>query len=303
MAFTYQNPILGDTSTGPKTPTGLDRDYGTQFSIHSVGGYMEVESLSDLNYSSNGATGNIFFSGNTIPVKFLVGTVLTSKVFLWPDKVSSGRRKLGMLVYVRENDTTYQFRIKDYETLYNAADSAGMVVYDGSTYYEVRNKSGTTVNAAGQALLNAWTGSTIEGVSGVTRDNASWIKYHASAPEYVSINAVPASSNITSWLGSNSIYDAFIVVPTDWHGKTITDVQSAFGDTVSSTNTIVRLELRDSTNNTSTYVDWTHNANNRISTSTFQTPLTLSSGSTLNLVFNTAPDSSAKGYCATFKIQ
>ena len=174
MSFNYQNPLVGSTTTGPNSPTSLDRDYGTNFSVYNIGGYMEVQSLSDLEYTYEG-TGNIYNSGNTIPIKFNKSpNVLTDKVFLWNDGISSGRRRLGMLVFVQENQTTYQFTIDNYETLYNNADSAGCVVYDGSTYYEVRNKVGITANAAGQALMDAWTGSTIEGVSGVTRENATW---------------------------------------------------------------------------------------------------------------------------------
>lgn len=174
MSFNYQNPLVGSTTTGPNSPTSLDRDYGTNFSVYNIGGYMEVQSLSNLEYTYEG-TGNIYNSGNTIPIKFYKSpNVLTDKVFLWNDGISSGRRRLGMLVFVQENQTTYQFTIDNYETLYNNADSAGCVVYDGSTYYEVRNKVGITANAAGQALMDAWTGSTIEGVSGVTRENATW---------------------------------------------------------------------------------------------------------------------------------
>jgi len=176
MSFNYQNPTAGNTTTGPWSVTSLDRDYGTNFSVYNIGGYMEVQNLSDLEYVYSG-TGQIFSSGNTIPIRFYKSpNVLPDKVFLWNDGISSGRRRLGMLVYVQENQTTYQYTIDNYETLYNNADSAGCIIGDPSTdtYLEVRNKVGITPNAAGQALMDVWTGSTIEGQNGVTRNNARW---------------------------------------------------------------------------------------------------------------------------------
>jgi hypothetical protein len=303
MSFSYRNPILGDTQTSPKTPTSDDRTYGLNFSVYNIGGYMEVDTLSDLGYTTNSATGNINYSGNTIPVNFYVSsTPLASKVFLWPDKISSGRRRLGMLVYVRDNDTTYQYRIPNYNTLYNNADSEGVVVYDGQTYYEVRNKSGLTSNSAGQALLDAWTGSTIEGQSGVTRENANWIKYHASAPEYISINAVPAGSNILTWLSGNSINDAFITIPSKWEGRQLISVNATYGNSNSQTNATFKLEMRDSTNSVDSSVSWTHTANNRLKSETFGSPLTLKSGHTLNIGITSNPDTNAEGYSASFEI-
>ena len=176
MSFNYQNPTAGNTTTGPWSVTSLDRDYGTNFSVYNIGGYMEVQNLSDLEYTYSGS-GQIFSSGNTIPIRFYKSpNVLPDKVFLWNDGISSGRRRLGMLVYVQENQTTYQYTIDNYETLYNNADSAGCIIGDPSTdtYLEVRNKVGITPNAAGQALMDVWTGSTIEGQNGVTRENATW---------------------------------------------------------------------------------------------------------------------------------
>ena len=176
MSNHYRNPIAGNTTTGPWSPTSLDRDYGTNFSVYNIGGYMEVDSLEDLNYTVNG-TGNIFDSGNTIPVKYYESpNVLTDKIFLWNDGISSGRRRLGMLVYVLETDQVYQYVIPNYESLFTAATSAGVVIgdRDTDTYLELRNKIGVTPNAAGQALMDAWLDSSIEGVSGVTRNNARW---------------------------------------------------------------------------------------------------------------------------------
>jgi len=176
MSFIYKNPTAGNTTTGPWSVTSLDRDYGTNFSVYNIGGYMEVQYLSDLNYSWEG-TGNIFDSGNTIPIKFYKSpNILADKVYLWNDAISSGRRRLGMLVFVQETQKTYQYTVDNYDSLYSAATNAGVIIGNPltDTYLEVRNKIGTTPNAAGQALMDAWTGSTIEGVSGVTRSNARW---------------------------------------------------------------------------------------------------------------------------------
>jgi hypothetical protein len=41
------------------------------------------------------------------------------------DEISSGRRRLGMMVYVISADTTYQYVIDDYATLWNAAQTSG----------------------------------------------------------------------------------------------------------------------------------------------------------------------------------
>lgn len=176
MSNHYRNPLAGNTTTGPWSPTSLDRDYGTNFSVYNIGGYMEVDTIDDLNYVVNG-TGNIFDSGNTIPLKYYKSpNILTDKLYLWNDGISSGRRRLGMLVYVLQTDQVYQYVIPNYESLYTAATSAGVVIGnpDTDTYLEVRNKIGTTPNSAGQALMDAWLDSSIEGVSGVTRNNARW---------------------------------------------------------------------------------------------------------------------------------
>ena len=182
MAFNYKNPTAGNTVTGPSSVTSLDRTYGTNFSVYNIGGYMEVENISDLNYTVVG-TNVIRFSGNTIPVEFsLSSTPFADKIFLWNDSISSGRRRLGMLVYVQETQLTYQYTIDNYQSLYSAAQTAGVILGDPfvDTQLEVRNKIGVTPNAAGQALVDVWTGSTVEGISGVTRANARWRIFYGS---------------------------------------------------------------------------------------------------------------------------
>ena len=303
MSFSYRNPILGDTQTSPKTPTSDDRTYGLNFSVYNIGGYMEVDTLSDLGYTTNSATGNINYSGNTIPVNFYVSsTPLASKVFLWPDKISSGRRRLGMLVYVRDNDTTYQYRIPNYNTLYDNADSEGVVVYDGQTYYEVRNKSGLTSNSAGQALLDAWTGSTIEGQNGVTRENANWIKYHASAPEYIAINAVPQSELNSEWSSSNSLSDAFVVIPTNLSGRFIHNITASYGSVTSTSNNTFTLSVKNTTGGTESSFEFTHTANQRTYSTSLSTPIELISGGTIDIINTSSLDNNSKGYTVTLEV-
>ena len=183
MAFPYKNPIssLQNSATESVVRTAT---FGSNFSVLQTGGYMEVYSLSDLNWSTYGiASGAVNNSGNTIPITFTKGTgsafsrdILT----LNSDNISSGRRRLGMLVYVYENNTTYQYIIPNYDTLWN--NITGLTGNSGITQTDYT----TTVNdrsQAGKDFINSWTGSTIEGVSGVTRDNARWQKYYGSQVE------------------------------------------------------------------------------------------------------------------------
>jgi hypothetical protein len=138
---------------------------------------MEVYGLTDLNFVIPvGQTGFIEYSGNTIPIEFNKGTgtafspdVLT----LNSDNMSSGRRRLGMLVYVYETNKIYKHTISNYGGLWSAATDASGV--GGATV--VVSDFGTTVknnSVAGQNFINAWTASTIEGIGGYTNLDATW---------------------------------------------------------------------------------------------------------------------------------
>ena len=174
--FLNKIPVSPIISFGnPSVPNGST--IGTNFSILQTGGYMEVYSLSGLTYTIPLATtGIIEFSGNSIPIQFTKGSgsafspdVLT----LNSDNISSGRRKLGMLAYVYETNKIYQFRIDNYDTLWNNA--TGATGPGGPTV--VISDFGTTVknnSVAGIALINAWTASTISGIGGYNDTNASW---------------------------------------------------------------------------------------------------------------------------------
>jgi hypothetical protein len=174
MSFPYKNPISPNQLTGQQS---LDRTktYGTNYSILSTGGYMEVFSLNQLYYTIPPATfGVIEFSGNTIPITFSKGTgtpFSLDTLILQPDNISSGRRKLGMMVYVYEENQLYQFIIDNYDTLWNAAT--------GSTGTTIISDFGTTIKAdspENKAFISGWTANTIDGVSGQTYSTAVWKK-------------------------------------------------------------------------------------------------------------------------------
>jgi len=169
MSFIYKNPSVGTTLSTPDVVTRLSV-VGSNFSVLTAGGYMEVWSLSDLNYQTFGGSGLIENSGNTIPIYYSKSNLgfIPSKVTIEDDGITSGRRRLGMQVYVHETDKVYQYVIPNYETLFNNA--SGSTEEDPSTGKYV--VSDDTVD--GLAFVNAWLDSSIEGVSGVTRANARW---------------------------------------------------------------------------------------------------------------------------------
>jgi hypothetical protein len=133
---------------------------------------MEVFSLNDLNFVYSG-TGLQQLSANTIPIQLTLRStpVAPDILTLNSDNISSGRRKLGMQVYVQETDTVYQYVISNYETLWNAVTaqtgSSAVTIGDYTTTVNTRSQ-------AGRDFISAWTGSTIEGISGVTRNDARW---------------------------------------------------------------------------------------------------------------------------------
>jgi hypothetical protein len=180
MSFNYKNPLTPLTALG-NISTKRDDVFGTHFSILSTGGYMEVFSLDDLIYSiPPSTTGLIKFSGNTIPIQFNKGSgsVFSPDVLtLNSDNFSSGRRRIGMLVYVKEVDQVYQYQIPNFDSLWSSV--TGATGPGGNT--TIFSNFGTTIknnSVQGQNFINSWTGSTIEGISGNTRSNSNWIKYY-----------------------------------------------------------------------------------------------------------------------------
>jgi hypothetical protein len=178
MSVPYKNPI---SSVQVSTPQSVSRTsvFGTNFSILNVGGFMEVYNLSDLSLTLTATSypSLIQLSANTIPIRYTKG----NGTFLSPDyltlnsdNISSGRRRLGMMVYVHETDTVYQYVIPNYDTLWN--NLSGLTGFSSVTYSDYT----TVINSrssAGQAFLSGWTSSNIEGVSGFTSTNSNWRVY------------------------------------------------------------------------------------------------------------------------------
>ena len=178
MSFNYKNPISPLTILGSLTVTRTDV-FGTNFSVLGTGGYMEVYTLNDLYYTiPSGSTGLIEYSANTIPIQFNkgIGTVFSPDVLtLNSDNISSGRRRIGMLVYVIDDDQIYQYQIPNFETLWSGA--TGATGPGGPTV--VFSEFGTTVKnntPEGVSFISAWTANTIEGISGETALTAVWKK-------------------------------------------------------------------------------------------------------------------------------
>jgi hypothetical protein len=166
MSNLYKNPLTPEQLNGAQSVSRTET-FGTNFSVLGIGGFMEVYNISDLDFTIPPATtGPIELSGNTIPISFLKGSgppfsydVLT----LGSDNISSGRRRLGMLVYVYETNQVYQHTINNYDSLWNSATAATNTV--------TISDFGTTVNNStpeGQSFIDSWTASTVEGISGVT---------------------------------------------------------------------------------------------------------------------------------------
>lgn len=168
MSFTYKNPISSTQITATDS-VGREKVFGTNFSVLQTGGYMEVYNLSDLNFTiPDGDTGQIEFTGNTIPVNYSKRTLpfLPDNLTLNSDNISSGRRRLGMLVYVHETQLTYQYTISNFETLWDNAS--------GSTTESDYTTTVSTSTDGGTNFIDAWLDSSVEGQGGVTRENARW---------------------------------------------------------------------------------------------------------------------------------
>ena len=169
----YKNPITAISSIGtPYVPNYST--FGTHFSVYGVGGYMEVYKVSDLYYSiPSGQYGPINYSGNTIPVNYTKSSGGSSfdSLILNSDNISSGRRRLGMLVYVYETDQIYQFSINNYSTLWSSATASTNCVTISTFGTIVRGNT-----PEGIAFISSWTGNTVEGISGATRSTSVWKK-------------------------------------------------------------------------------------------------------------------------------
>ena len=204
--FLNKIPVSPITSFGnPSVPNNAT--FGTNFSILQTGGYMEVYSLSGLTYTiPPSTTGIIEFSGNSIPIQFTKGSgsVFSPDVLtLNSDNISSGRRKLGMLVYVYETKKIYQYSIDNYDTLWNNATGAtgpgGVTVVISDYGTTVKNNS-----PEGQSFINAWTASTISGIDGYNDTTASWRVLQTGGSTFTG-GTVSGATIFTSGLTANTI--------------------------------------------------------------------------------------------------
>lgn len=201
----YKNPI-SPLQIASTYSVGREKPYGTNFSVLGVGGFMEVYNLSDLVFTiPTGQIGNIEISANTIPIHFRKGNgspFSFDSLTLNSDNISSGRRRLGMLVYVYETNKIYQYTIDNYDSLWSAA--TGSTGVGGNSV--VISDFGTTVKnntVAGQNFINAWTASTIEGVNGFTNLNATWRELKTGGGGNVTGDYLPLSGGTVT---GNTIY-------------------------------------------------------------------------------------------------
>jgi hypothetical protein len=218
MSVPYKNPI---SSVQVSTPLSVSRTsvFGTNFSNLNVGGYMEVYNLSDLSLTLTATSypSLIQLSANTIPIRYTKG----NGTFLSPDyltlnsdNISSGRRRLGMMVYVHETDAVYQYVIPNYDTLWN--NLSGLTGFSSVTYSDYT----TVINSrssAGQAFLSGWTSSNIEGVSGFTSTNSNWRVFQiGGGGSYYSNSGLTSSETLTwdkSYWGISANTNVDLILP------------------------------------------------------------------------------------------
>ncbi|MBT5286137.1 MAG: hypothetical protein HOL29_09245 [Euryarchaeota archaeon] len=213
---------------------------------------MEVWGLDDLNFTDGGAaSGPITFSGNVIPVEYTKSpnsNFIANSLTLEGDGISSGRRRLGMLVYVHETKLTYQYVIDDYQTLFDNAETEGSVTstVDGNSgqiiSWTVRDRlNAGTPYPNGGSLIESWLDSSIEGVSGVTRANARWRIFYGTDITVTGGTYTNGTAVFTNSTGGTFNVTGFTT------GGTGTDTYLTGGTYTNSTGTLT-LERNDSGN-------------------------------------------------------
>ena len=188
--FKIQAPITPDVQP-------FQQIFGTHFSTYGIGGYSEVLTLSELSIFSSYTLNIDFTTSNNEPV-----------LYLYSDNVSSGKRKLGQLVYVYETDTIYQFFISDYVNKFTATTAstigtrrAASVTSEGTTIYGITPEANT--------FLSGWTANTIDGISGETYTSAVWRKLSFSGSSSGgTISGGGTINYISKWTGSTSLGDS-----------------------------------------------------------------------------------------------
>lgn len=278
-----------------------------------TGGFHEYYSLSNITYNPNDPSptpvpGLLINLENLIPVSFTPGSTTTTtgkggditttspdSLELNSDLMSSGRLKLGMVVYVIEKQQAYQFIINDYKTLYNAATS--------NITKSVTSATVTGGSTESDALIDAWTIHKVEGEDdgnggAWTRNQANWKKY-PNEEEYFAINNVPASELIDNF----NFEDAIIVVPPSWNNKKVLSVTSSIFTMSSNTQSTITLNQTAPDGTTSTK-NWIHSANSKNASGDFSlAPLSLVEGATLHLSQTPKFGAGNFGYTATFKVK
>ena len=209
MSFVYKNPLTAIATQGTQS-VRRTQTFGNSYSVNNIGGYMEVYTLNDLLYTiPSGTTGIVEYSGNTIPVDFYKGNGNPwsyNVLSLGSDNISSGRRRLGMLVYVYEEDQVYQFHINGYTSLWTAATASTNCVNISDFGTTIKNNT-----VAGQNFINAWTASTIEDVSGYTSETAVWRKFSSGASGGTSgVSGSGTVNYIPKWTSSTALGNSLI---------------------------------------------------------------------------------------------
>lgn len=323
MAFSDK---FHNTAKAVSDSFSINSNLGVTSSSSLTGGLHEYYSLSNIIFDTTGTQpGNeVNNSNNFIPLIYSLGgttetqipcgrqppthpdgncysTITTPNLLqLGSDLISSGRLKLGMVVYVISKSQSYQFMIDNYESLYNAAES------NISETAQLAQVSGGTTEA--DALIDAWVNHKVEGElkdpsdpsQGTwSRDESNWKKY-PNVPEYFTINAVPASEEVDGF----KFEDAYIVVPQEWDGKKVVSVEASLFTVNPSTFTIdtgVQL-LQTPKVGLSTGYTYTHKLGEKSHSESFTSFLSLSGNSTLQLKIHGSFGSGNQGYTATFKV-
>ena len=292
MSVPYQNPI---SSVQLSTPQSVSRTsvFGTNFSVNNIGGYMEVYKLSDLSLTLTASTypSLIQLSGNTIPIRFTKGdgTFLSPDyITLNSDNISSGRRRLGMMVYVHETDLVYQYVIPNYNTLWN--NLTGLTGFSAITYSDyttvINNRS-----SAGQTFINSWTASTIEGVSGHTSLDSNWRIFQTGGGGVFTGGTVTGPTYFTNGLTANTISaTTYYNLPKDIYvtGGTYSSGTATFTNNSGGTFNITGLY----TGGTDVYVTGATYSNNTFT-------YTNNTGGTFSVFFNTMTGLTATTISAT----
>jgi len=322
MAFSDK---FHNTAKAVSDSFSINSNLGVTSSSSLTGGLHEYYSLSNIIFDTTGTQpGNeVNNSNNFIPLIYSLGgttqtqipcgrnppgpdgncysTITTPSLLqLGSDLISSGRLKLGMVVYVISKSQSYQFMIDNYESLYNAAESN-----ISETDQLAQVLGGTTES---DALIDAWVNHKVEGElknpsdssQGTwSPDEANWKKY-PNVPEYFTINAVPASEEVDDF----NFEDAYIVVPQEWNGKKVVSVEASLFTMDSSnfeTDAGIQL-LQTSKHGDQTGYTYAHTFGQKSHSSNFANVLPLSGNSTLQLKIHGSFGSGNQGYTATFKV-